>query len=98
MQIVLFYELRQERRWKTSNLVFWIWYVNSTFLFSKRFLLGLIVQLQFVGWKHTSTICNSCWSILAGLILAGHPGGGVLSIFVRRGCAVFQGIVFDYFF
>ena len=26
------------------------------------------------------------------------PGGGVLSIFVRRGCAVFQGIVFAYFF
>ena len=26
------------------------------------------------------------------------PGGGVLSIFVRRGCAVFQGIVFAHFF
>ena len=26
------------------------------------------------------------------------PGGGVLSIFVLRGCAVFQGIVFAYFF
>ena len=25
-------------------------------------------------------------------------GGGVLSIFVRRGCAVFQGIVSAYFF
>ena len=25
-------------------------------------------------------------------------GGGVLSIFVRQGCAVFQGIVFAYFF
>ena len=25
-------------------------------------------------------------------------GGGVLSIFVLRGCAVFQGIVFAYFF
>ena len=37
---------------------------------------------------------------LAGV---GIPGGGgirttLLSIFVRRGCAVFQGIVFAYFF
>ena len=33
-----------------------------------------------------------------GTAYSSRPGGRVLSIFVRRGCDVFQGIVFSYLF
>ena len=37
------------------------------------------------------------WDNIAWNLIALTPPGGLLSIFVRRGCAVFQGIVFAYF-
>ena len=56
-----------------------------------------------------TNIALLCWQILkiissylaereAEIGTVKARGGGVLSIFVRRGCAVFQGIVFAHFF
>ena len=48
-----------------------------------------------------STSVQVCFMLVLSYI-GGHientEGGGVLSIFVVRGCAIFQGIIFAYFF
>ena len=46
-------------------------------------------------WLSVENLIRFDRSVMAYKILT---RGGVLSIFVRRGCAVFQGIVFAHFF
>ena len=53
-------------------------------------------KIAFFGNKGDYTPSRSS-CLLVTVQLGISPGGGVLSIFVRRGCAVFQGIVFAYF-
>ena len=61
-----------------------------------RFLVSLSIvcslKLNVCVWPFVLVPVSMLWPS------GSHgPGGGVLSTFVRRGCAIFQGIIFAYF-